>query len=69
MLCLKLQQLGLSDCCGISAFTQTDKHNVQLLTLGEKPDKVNSQRSEVMMINKENLAQDRVKVLWFLKHT
>lgn len=35
---------------------------MKLLTIREKPDKMNYQRSKVMMINKENLAQDRVKV-------
>lgn len=39
------------------------------LTVREKPDKMNSQRSEVVVISKENLAQDRVKALGFLKHT
>lgn len=63
MLCLKLQQLESSDRCGISAFAVMDKLNVKLLTIREKPDKMNSQRSEVVMINKENLAQNRVKVL------
>lgn len=40
-----------------------DKHSVKLLTIREKPDKMNSQRSEVVVINKENVAQDGVKVL------
>lgn len=34
---------------------------MKLLTIREKPDKMNSLRSKVMMINKETLTQERVK--------
>lgn len=42
---------------------------MKFLTHRERPDKMNSLRSKVMMINKENLTQDRVKTLWLQNHT